>query len=406
MKAVRMHESGGADKLVYEDAPDPVIAANQVLVRVKACALNHLEVWSAMMPPGTRFPKPRIAGSDVAGVVEAMGDAVAGVDVGAKVMLQPGVSCGVCQACLSGRDNRCRTYSILGQGTWDGGFAELVKAPAANVIPMPENLSFEEAASIPLVFVTAWHMLLSRAGLQRGETVLVNAAGSGVGIAGVQIAKLWGARVIASAGSDAKLEKAKALGADEGINYTTADLARRRSASPTAAAWTWCSSTWAASLRQERAGPGPERPAGDLRRDRRPRRQPQHHALLRPRAGYPGLVHGHEGRVAPGDALLQERRAAAGGGQRLPPARPGAGRGENGQPRRLREDRGGALGKPLMVSLSNRERGWPVLRQAQDERSLAGAVFSLTSDTQRCIVMLDKRIDSCGSSVARAERPP
>ena len=178
------------------------------------------------MPPGTRFPKPRIAGSDVAGVVEAMGDAVAGVEVGAKVMLQPGVSCGVCRACLSGRDNRCRSYSILGQGVWDGGFAELVKAPAANIIPMPENLSFEEAASIPLVFVTAWHMLLTRAGLQRGETVLVNAAGSGVGIAAVQIAKLWGARVIASAGSDAKLEKAKALGADEGINYTTADLAQ------------------------------------------------------------------------------------------------------------------------------------------------------------------------------------
>ena len=226
MKAVRMHESGGADKLVYEDAPDPVIVANEVLVRVKACALNHLEVWSTMMPPGSRFPKPRIAGSDVAGVVEVVGDAVAGVEAGAKVMLQPGVSCGVCRACLSGRDNRCRSYGLLGQGVWDGGFAELVKAPAANVIPMPDNLSFEEAASIPLVFVTAWHMLLSRAGLQRGETVLVNAVGSGVGIAAVQIAKLWGARVIASAGSDAKLEKAKALGADEGINYTTADLAQ------------------------------------------------------------------------------------------------------------------------------------------------------------------------------------
>jgi NADPH:quinone reductase-like Zn-dependent oxidoreductase len=224
MKAVRMHESGGVDKLVYEEAPDPIIAANEVLVRVKACALNHLEVWSTMMPPGTRFPKPRIAGSDVAGVIEAVGDAVTGVELGAQVMLQPGVSCGVCEACLSGRDNRCRSYSILGQGVSDGGFAELVKAPAANVIPMPENLSFEEAASIPLVFVTAWHMLLSRAGLQRGETVLVNAAGGGVGIAAVQIAKLWGARVIASAGSDAKLEKAKALGADEGINYTTADL--------------------------------------------------------------------------------------------------------------------------------------------------------------------------------------
>ena len=224
MKAVRMHESGGVEKFVYEDAPDPVIAANEALVRVKGCALNHLEVWATVMPTGTTFPRPRILGSDVAGVVEAVGDAVSGVKVGSKVMLQPGVSCGICEACLAGVDNRCRSYSILGQGPWDGGFAELIKIPPANVIPMPENLSFEEAASIPLVFVTAWHMLVTRAGLQRNETVLVNAVGSGVGIAAAQIAKLLGARVIASAGSDAKLEKARTLGADEGINYNSGDL--------------------------------------------------------------------------------------------------------------------------------------------------------------------------------------
>ena len=224
MKAVRMHESGGVEKLVYEDAPDPLIAANEVLVRVKGCALNHLEVWATVLPPGTTFSRPRVLGSDVAGVVEAVGDAVSGIEVGAKVMLQPGVSCGTCEACLAGVDNRCRSYSILGQGPWDGGFAELIKIPPANIIPMPEALSFEEAASIPLVFVTAWHMLATRASLRRSETVLVNAAGSGVGIAAIQIAKLLGARVIASAGSDAKLEKARALGADEGINYNTADL--------------------------------------------------------------------------------------------------------------------------------------------------------------------------------------
>jgi NADPH:quinone reductase-like Zn-dependent oxidoreductase len=226
MKAVRMHESGGVEKYVYEDAPDPLIAANEVLVRVKGCALNHLEVWATVMPPGTTFPRPRILGSDVAGVVEAVGDAVSGINVGSKVMLQPGVSCGICEACLAGVDNLCGSYSILGQGPWDGGFAELIKVPPANIVPMPEDLSFEEAASIPLVFVTAWHMLVTRAGLRRNETVLVNAVGSGVGIAAAQIAGLLGARVIASAGSDAKLEKARALGADEGINYNTADLAQ------------------------------------------------------------------------------------------------------------------------------------------------------------------------------------
>jgi NADPH:quinone reductase-like Zn-dependent oxidoreductase len=224
MKAVRMHESGGVEKFVYEDAPDPLIAANEVRVRVKGCALNHLEVWATVLPPGITFPRPRILGSDVAGVVEAVGDAISGIQVGAKVMLQPGVSCGVCEACLAGVDNQCSSYSLLGQGPWDGGFAELIKVPPANIIPVPDNLSFEEAASIPLVFVTAWHMLVTRARLQRNEVVLVNAAGSGVGIAATQIAKLLGARVIASAGSDAKLEKAKTLGADEGINYNTADL--------------------------------------------------------------------------------------------------------------------------------------------------------------------------------------
>ncbi len=225
MKAARMHESGGVEKFVYEDATDPLIAANEVLVRVKGCALNHLEVWATLLPPGTTFSRPRILGSDVAGVVEAVGDAVSGIKAGSKVMLQqPGVSCGTCEACLAGVDNQCLSYSILGQGPWDGGFAELIKIPPANVIPIPENLSFEEAASIPLVFVTAWHMLVTRASLRRGETVLVNAAGSGVGIAAIQIAKLLGARVIASAGSDAKLEKARALAADEGINYGTGDL--------------------------------------------------------------------------------------------------------------------------------------------------------------------------------------
>jgi NADPH:quinone reductase-like Zn-dependent oxidoreductase len=223
MKAVRMHESGGVDKFVYEEAPDPQPSHNDVLVRVKACALNHLEAWAAKTPPGTTFPSPRILGSDVAGVVEALGDAVTGWEVGAPVMLHPGISCHQCEACFSGRDNLCSSYRLIGQGT-DGGLAELVSVPAVNLIPKPENLTFEEAASIPLTFVTAWHMILTRAGLRRGETVLVNAAGSGVGVAATQVAKLHGARVIASAGSQPKLDKARELGADEVVNYNTQDL--------------------------------------------------------------------------------------------------------------------------------------------------------------------------------------
>lgn len=224
MKAVRMHESGGVDKFVYEDAPDPQPSHNDVLVRVKGCALNHLEAWAAKAGPGRTYPRPRIFGADVAGVIEAVGDAVSGVEVGAEVLLSPGTSCGKCFACLSAKDNLCASYSIIGQRD-DGGLAELMVAPAVNVIPKPENLSFEEAAAIPLVFQTVWHMLITRANVQRGETVLVNAAGSGVGSAAVQVAKLLGARVVASAGSDAKLAKARELGADETINYNTSDLA-------------------------------------------------------------------------------------------------------------------------------------------------------------------------------------
>ena len=224
MKAARIHQPGRAENYVYEDAPDPVAGPGQVLVRVRAVALNHLEAWAAKAPPTLRYESPRILGADVAGVVESVGASVTSTAPGAEVMLHPGVSCGTCEACLDGTDNLCPQYRLLGQGR-DGGMAELVAVPAANVFPKPANLSFEEAASVPLVFTTALHMILTRAHLRYGETVLVNAAGSGVGVAAIQIAKLHGARVIASAGSDAKLDKARGLGADDGINYATHDLA-------------------------------------------------------------------------------------------------------------------------------------------------------------------------------------
>lgn len=223
MKAVRLQQPGSVDHYVYEDAPDPAAGPGEVLVRVRAVALNHLEAWATKMPGGP-YERPRILGADVAGVVEAVGAGVRNVTAGDEIMLHPGVSCGVCERCLDGTDNLCSTYHLLGQGR-DGGMAELVSVPAANVFAKPGNLSFEEAASVPLVFTTALHMILTRAHLRYGETVLVNAAGSGVGVAAIQIAKLHGARVIASAGSDAKLEKARQLGADDCINYTDADLA-------------------------------------------------------------------------------------------------------------------------------------------------------------------------------------
>ncbi|HYM15381.1 MAG TPA: zinc-binding dehydrogenase [Dehalococcoidia bacterium] len=224
MKAVRLHQPGNAANYVYEDAPDPATGPGDVLVRVRAVALNHLEAWAAKAPPGVHYEQPRILGADVAGVVAAAGGGVAAITVGDEVMVHPGVSCGTCERCLSGSDNLCPRYHLLGQGR-DGGMAELVAVPAANVFPKSPNLSFEEAASIPLVFTTALHMIVTRAGLRYGETVLVNAAGSGVGVAATQVARLHGARVIASAGSDAKLAKARELGAHETINYATHDLA-------------------------------------------------------------------------------------------------------------------------------------------------------------------------------------
>ncbi len=224
MKAVLFHKHGGPEVLEYTDAPDPQIAPNEVLVRVRACALNHLDLWVRRGLPGMRFPLPHIPGSDIAGEVAQVGSLVKRVKVGERVVLAPGLSCGQCAACAAGNDNQCRSYTLFGYLV-DGGCAEYVKSPEANVIRIPDSLSFENAAAIPVVFLTAWHMLITRAQLQPGEDVLVLAAGSGVGTAAIQIAKLSGARVIATAGSEAKLARARELGADETINHSTQDIA-------------------------------------------------------------------------------------------------------------------------------------------------------------------------------------
>jgi NADPH:quinone reductase-like Zn-dependent oxidoreductase len=218
MKAIVFEKHGGPDVLRYVDAPDPVANANEVLVRVKACALNHLDLWVRRGLPGVAIPLPHIPGSDVAGEVAEIGAGVTTVRPGQKVVLAPGVTCGKCPACISGHDNRCRSFTNLGYMI-DGGCAEFVKVPEVNCLLYPENLSWEEAASIPLVFQTAWHMLLVRAELQPGEDVLILGAGSGVGTAAIQIAKFFGAKVIATAGTPEKLAKASELGADYVINH-------------------------------------------------------------------------------------------------------------------------------------------------------------------------------------------
>lgn len=222
MKAVIFKQHGGPEVLEHTETPNPNVRENEILVEVKACALNHLDVWARGGLPGIEIPLPHILGNDIAGIVREVGSLASWVKLGDEVMLHPGVSCGHCAECLAGRDNLCRDYDILGYRR-DGGYAELVAAPAVNVIPKPANLSWEEAAALPLVTVTAWHMLVTRAQVQPGEDVLIHAAGSGVGSIGIQVAKLRGARVIATASSDEKLQKARELGADEVVNYSGDD---------------------------------------------------------------------------------------------------------------------------------------------------------------------------------------
>jgi NADPH:quinone reductase-like Zn-dependent oxidoreductase len=223
MKAVAINGHGGLEVLAVTELPDPAIDDNEVLVRVKACSLNHLDVWIRRGLPGVELSMPHILGSDIAGVVERVGRLVKNVRSGQDVVLSPGLSCMHCEYCLSSRDNLCASYDMLGYRA-NGGYAEYVKAPSFNVIPKPKGLSFEEASSIPLVFLTAWHMLVQRVNLKPGESILVHAAGSGVGSAAIQIGKLLGARVFATASTDAKLAKAKLLGADETINYQQEDF--------------------------------------------------------------------------------------------------------------------------------------------------------------------------------------
>src|SRR5215510_898267 len=204
MKAVRIHEFGGPEVLKFEDAPEPTLRKDHVLVRVKACALNHLDLWIRKGLPGIKLP--HINGGDVAGDVAQVGEYITDIKPGQRVLLAPMTFCGHCSECVAGRQNFCPQFSVLGYLN-DGGNAEFIAVPRINVIPIPDSLTYDEAASVPLVFLTAWHMLVTRARIKAGDTVLVLGGGSGVGSAAIQICKMLGATAIATAGDDAKLQK-------------------------------------------------------------------------------------------------------------------------------------------------------------------------------------------------------
>lgn len=231
MRAIVLHRHGGPEVLEPAELPEPTPGPGEVVVTVHACALNRLDLWVRGGLPGLTLPMPHILGSDIAGVVTELGPGVPDEWREREVVLNPGLSCGRCEFCLAGQDNLCASYRILGENA-PGGYVERIAVPLTNLVPKPAQLSWVEAAAFPLTFLTAWQMLTLRADVRPGETVLIHAVGSGVGTAGLQIAKLLGAHVIALASSDAKLERARALGADATIRSSDADWPKQVRALP------------------------------------------------------------------------------------------------------------------------------------------------------------------------------
>ncbi len=224
MKAIRVHSHGGPEVLQIDTIDVPRILPGHALVRIRAAAMNHMDLWVRKGMPGVTLPLPIILGCEGSGTVEETGPGIKNFKKGDEVVISPGVSCGVCEACLGGNDHSCRSYGIYGE-TEDGTEVEYKIVPERNLLPKPKNLSFEEAAAVPLTFLTAWQMLVDRGRVGPGQTVLIVAGGSGVGSAGIQIARLFGARVIATVGSDEKLSRMKELGAEAVINHRTQDIA-------------------------------------------------------------------------------------------------------------------------------------------------------------------------------------
>ena len=219
MHAVRYHQFGGVEELRYEEVPTPRPGPGEVAVRVGACGVNQVDILSRQGLTPFKTPVPHVSGSDVAGEVSELGPGVAGIERGAKVVILPTLSCGACEMCRRGEDNMCLKSGIFGIMS-DGGYAQYTIAPARNILPLPDMLGVVDAAAMAIVGSTAWHMLVERARLRQAEDLLVVAAGSGIGAMAVQIGKLSGARVIATAGSPAKLDKLKALGADFVVDHS------------------------------------------------------------------------------------------------------------------------------------------------------------------------------------------
>src|SRR5437016_5353450 len=226
MKAVVFKQHGGPEVLEYTTVPDPKPAPGEVLIEVKATSINHIDIFLRRGMPGIKIALPKIVGSDAAGVIREIGPGVSGLTAGQRVTINPGISCGYCEFCAAGYGSQCVSYAMVGENR-DGAYAQLVTVPAHIVLPIPEALSFEEAAAAPLVFLTAWSMMVTKGNIRPGEDVLILGAGAGVGTAAIQIARMAGCRVLATASSDEKLERARQLGADVLINYKTDEFDKK-----------------------------------------------------------------------------------------------------------------------------------------------------------------------------------
>lgn len=218
MKAAVIKEYGGIEKVNVAEIDKPQPGAGEVSIQVKSAALNHLDIWVCRGRPGARKDGPHIIGSDASGIVAEVGTGVKGISAGQEVMIYPGLSCGVCEYCKRGEQSECALFDIVGLGR-QGAFAEYVVVPAVNIFPKPGHLDFNEAAALPLAYVTAWRMLMTRAGLLAGQTVLIHGIGGGVALAALQFVKVAGAVAIVTSSSDDKLKNAKKFDADHTINY-------------------------------------------------------------------------------------------------------------------------------------------------------------------------------------------
>lgn len=222
MKAVVIHEHGGMGQLRIEEVPEPKFTEDEVVLKVHSTGLNHLDIWIRKGRGGMKVPKPHILGSDATGVVVAAGANVKGVAAADEVILNPGLSCGSCEYCNRGEQSECISFGIVGMAR-PGTFAEQVAVPARNVFPKPSHMSFNEAGAFVLTYLTAWRMLMTRAQLKPGQTVLIHGIGGGVALSALQLAKLIGAEVIVTSSSNEKLDRASQIGADHTINYKAVD---------------------------------------------------------------------------------------------------------------------------------------------------------------------------------------